>query len=693
MSARHPHHLAQQLSPSSWARASVPLYSAPYGATDAFGASGRYLTAAPLVGAGLPLYQRGRYSEPLSLRGKAVLVQGLLLLNVFLWLVRDASLQSFLLYAGFINVVAYFLVMRGQPFSLALVVESAASVAAKQQVAAATAAAVAAQQQQLAGVGAGGSSSNLQQQYTPHQQMQQQQQQQQQQAQRSVSSSPASSVSSVKTSPPAPVAFAFNDPARLSAAAAAASAISPKQASPTPTAPPHFHEQDSTKAAAASAAVSPTSSNGVPAAMDEASGSPVLAASAASSKPSTLSLPSTSSMSMSVETSNMPQTPSVEPVITPMPQRPAAAAAAAAPAASVLPTESTPVVLAGATARHSTRDESMCWARADGTSYDVRVGPNYKKYGRKESSKPAMFECVGVDVFGAPEGKLDHIAAHLQLPWIAKPREGTASATALAAASEDPEALDALLAVPANPPSEEPQPPEVHDPVTRASDQYEVDPRVLSTEEELGVPTIFIVNFQIPTYAPGYFSSKEDGEGFSILLYFQITLETKKEIRSGRLSGAVQLFKDFVNNAHEFEYHSRFKCIPRIVNPGQANVGMAARQAMRMYNSKPFLTGPHCHAFFRGPGYMEADVDVHRFCLAARKGAYGFLDALNSLIVDVGFVVEGGRDNADEELPEQILAAAHIAYLDPLRAKSLQYYIDLGKKERAKRMAAAGQGK
>ena len=29
--------------------------------------------------------------------------------------------------------------------------------------------------------------------------------------------------------------------------------------------------------------------------------------------------------------------------------------------------------------------------------------------------------------------------------------------------------------------------------------------------------------------------------------------------------------------------------------------------------SKPFLTGPHCHAFIRGPGYMEADVDVHRY--------------------------------------------------------------------------------
>lgn len=72
--------------------------------------------------------------------------------------------------------------------------------------------------------------------------------------------------------------------------------------------------------------------------------------------------------------------------------------------------------------------------------------------------------------------------------------------------------------------------------------------------------------------------------------------------------------------------------------------------------------------------------------LTARKGAYGFLDALNSLIVDVGFVVEGGRDGADDELPEQILACSHISHLDPMNAKSLAFYIEAGKKARAKRL-------
>lgn len=80
---------------------------------------------------------------------------------------------------------------------------------------------------------------------------------------------------------------------------------------------------------------------------------------------------------------------------------------------------------------------------------------------------------------------------------------------------------------------------------------------------------------------------------------------------------------------------------------------------------------------------------VFSFCLAARKGAYGMMDVLSSLVVDVGFVIEAGRDGNDDELPEQILGCGRVAHLDPLNAKSLQYYIDVGKKERQNRRMQA----
>ena len=650
---QHQQQLPATLSPSSWARASVynPVYGSAYPLAINSGALG-----ASAAG-GHPL---GRYSDPLSLRGTGLLIRILLALNIFLWLVRDASLVSFVLYSIFVNALVYFLVARGEPFSLAIVVESAASVNLKQN----------------------GSQSHAQAPATGFHPMPvvPSQSAPLQSAMRASSLSPPSVPASVsfKTTPstvkPAG-GFGFS----AAAMSAAESTASPKQ-SPTPT-QPNFHEQQ----ASGRNLLKPMDSSVAASSMASPSHSP----SASSSPPDSLGLPT-------IDPSNMPQTPSTEPAITPMPSRAlmdqSAASSASTNGGLHLPTESTPVVIAGATSRHSSTNAQQCWDRASGSSYEVRIGPNYKKTGKKAPSKPAMFECVGCDVFGAPEGKLEHVAAHLQLPWIAKPQEqkenGAASSDVASSSNgSDGEIPVTYAAVSEASLPEEPAAPLPLDPVTKAWDHYELDPKVLALDEELGVPTLFIINFQIPTYAPGYFSSKEDGEGFSILLYFQITATTRHQIRSGRLPGAVQLFKDFVANAHEFEYHSRFKCIPRIVNPSDANVGMAARSAMRMYNSKPFLTGPHCHAFLRGPGYMEADIDVHRFCLTARKGAYGFLEALNSLIVDIGFVVEGGRDGADDELPEQILGCAHIAHLDPLNAKPLSYYIEVGKQQRAKRMA------
>ena len=565
-------------------------------------------TAIPAAGSFPPQQvQTGRYSEPFSLRGSSTFIRLLFVIQIGLWLIRDSSLTSFLLYSVFIGVSLYFLIVRGEPFSLALVVESAASLAAK------------------------ASTST------------------------SASSSTAAPTNTFQRMSSPPTNYSNAPKANVFAkSASSSSSLVPKDlnTSPaTPTGPPVFHDSDSMK--------------------NPHNASPL----------STNSAPNLTTPTGADSNSLLPQTPSVEPVITPLPQRPDSTTPSSVSSLShrlATPNESTPVVIAGATARHSSHDDIMSWTRALGSSYEVRVGPNYKKYGKKAPSKGALYECVGVDVFGAPDGKLDHIASQLQLPWIARP------------AVDHANPWKATCVAP-NAPEDDPAPPQEMDPITKASDHYEVDPAVLKIDAELGVPTMFIVNFQIPTYAPGWMSSKEDGEGFSILLYYQITEATRNELRSGQLSGAVQLLKDFVNNAHAFEYHSRFKAIPRIVNPSEANVGIATRHAIKMYNSKPFLTGPHCHQFIRGPGYMEADIDVHRFCLAARKGAYGTMDALSSLVVDIGFVIEAGRDGADDELPEMILGCNRVAHLDPLQARSLQSYVEIGKNERAKRLAQQQQ--
>jgi len=680
------------LSPSSWARAtstsshtlplyqSMPLSSYTNPATD-FSTSSRYLNALGLggyaTGSGLGYYagaggmtaglssNNHRYSDPLTLRGSHLFYAVSATLTLFLWLVRDASLLSFLLFLLFLNGVLYLILVRGEPCSIALLVESAASVAQKQ--AALAASQMTMQQQVQQGLNRAPS----------------------QQAQASAAASSSSAPHANYASPQQqPRASSMKSPA-VSSPSKTVSIDAQKPASQPPA-------QQRTRDPSPVATVEPIQE-------EEKSHA------AAPSSPSPLSptihvdehlVPSSSSSGAPNIDTNLPQTPLAEPVITPLSQRPVESETAAAmsaiddssQAAARLPTASTPVVLAGATSRHGSNDQDMSWTRCLGSHFDVRTGPNYKKYGKKAPSKDTMYECVGVDVFGAPDGKLDHIAQHLQLPWIAKKNKTDANGNGNGAADASDDGFFSTAASPTKPP-EDPHAPDVLDPVNTALDPYEVDPRVLEIDESLGVPSLFIINFQIPTYAPSYWSSKEDGEGFSILIYYQITAATRAEIRAAQrgeapLSPAVQLFKDFVANAHEFDYHSRFKCIPRIANPGEAKVGMAVRQLIKAYNAKPFLTGPHCHQFIRGPGYMEADIDVHRFCLTARKGAYGFLDALSSLVVDIAFLVEGGRDGADDELPERVLGCNHMAHLDPLNAKSLAYYIEIGKQQRKERQLA-----
>lgn len=122
--------------------------------------------------------------------------------------------------------------------------------------------------------------------------------------------------------------------------------------------------------------------------------------------------------------------------------------------------------------------------------------------------------------------------------------------------------------------------------------------------------------------------------------------------------------------------------IPRVANPAEAKVGMFVRGLLKSHNAKPFLTGPHCHSFIRGPGYLEADIDVHRFCFAARKATYSFLESLKTMIIDIGFVVEGKDDS---ELPEQVLGCTKVSYWDPVSGRNFKQYLSQLQQEREQR--------
>ena len=357
---------------------------------------------------------------------------------------------------------------------------------------------------------------------------------------------------------------------------------------------------------------------------------------------------------------------------------------------------------AGVSTRYSEKPELATWCRTAGESFMVRMGPNYRRTKAKSASAPSLYECVGLDIFQT-DAKVDHIARLLRLPLppARLRRRGEASAgakeekrrKASAALAQAAAAYAAHLAGASDPSAGVASFPPL-DPVTAAllveypdgdftdaSDELDGEFVPTSDDAAIGVPPLWVVNFQIPAYDPPMpmWGKKEEGEGYSVVLYYSLTEQAKDDLRQN-LTPAARLLKAFVANVGDERMHSRYKSIPKILNPDDCEVGRTTRSLITSYNAKPFLTGPWCHAFIKGPGYVEVDIDVHRFRYVARKGAHSFLESLKSMVIDIAFVVEG---QDDEELPEQVQGATRIHFPSPQDAKNITHYLRLANKTNA----------
>jgi len=261
------------------------------------------------------------------------------------------------------------------------------------------------------------------------------------------------------------------------------------------------------------------------------------------------------------------------------------------------------------------------WCLIEGSGFNVRSLPNYPKNKLKASSQDSLFDLHAIDIFATPN-KIDHILQHVQLPNSEKADE--------------------------------------------------------AENKDNKIPDWLVVNVQIPSYAPNnpiWGATKEDGEGYSLVVYFLIQPAVKEELQnpSDKSSNAIRLLRQFFESKDEGfdDYKRRFKAIPRLANPDEVNLGMSLRPLVSTYNGKPFMTGPRCHSFHRGPNYLEVDVDVHRFCFLARKAVNGLIDMLPTMVIDLAFVVEG---TTDEELPEQVLGCCRFSKLNLSTAKAPQDY-------------------
>jgi len=236
------------------------------------------------------------------------------------------------------------------------------------------------------------------------------------------------------------------------------------------------------------------------------------------------------------------------------------------------------------------------WCKCDHRQFKVRIGPDYNKYKKKAPSGAPLFEPFAIDVFCTKQ-RCDHATQRFALP----------------------------------------------------EELVNVD-----TFNE-HVPPIFVVQIQIPSEPPpSMFTTVEDGPGWSILLYFKITEDTRNQLKNlSTASPAVKLFADYCKKApNDPTFRGRFKVINSCTNLEE--LGMPS--AIVQWNAKPVLirrTG----TLFKGKGYIEKDIHVHKFATFAKSSIHMITSRCGLMYMQIGFVIEG-RD--DGELPEVLFGCVAV---------------------------------
>lgn len=251
----------------------------------------------------------------------------------------------------------------------------------------------------------------------------------------------------------------------------------------------------------------------------------------------------------------------------------------------------------------------------DPSKFKLRIGPNYKKYKKKNISGPALYDLIALDIVNT-DGAIMNVDETFSVPHV----KGMTD---------------------------------------------------VNTGNEF-VPPLLVVNIMIPRDPPAFRVDKENstkGDFCMAILYLGITEQTLNDLRSNsqNASPAVRLFSEWCKRGdNDPDFRTRLKMIVNI--DGIEDLGIPS--FLKKYNGKPSLVKKHIgsltHRTTRdGLRYSEININLRNWRYVSRKGVYSAIPFIARSKFSLGLTIEG-RD--DDELPEVLLGGCHIMNFDFVEA-------------------------